>query len=268
MNRKEVMKRIIAGILSAAMVFGESAPVLLAQETGTDIVEEKMLSEKAEAETMAETGSVAEILDDGQEAFNVSDTDAPMEEQVSAAPEAPTEEQAMPDAVGTSSDTVEAGDMTEEEVLIEEESGEDIGADGKTAGDGADMELPVLEEQGEFVPEDTDDPAVDGELYIDLSDGSMEEAWPDEESQEDIEAGAEPAPIDVLQYGDYNYTVTDGQVTITKYNGTEAELTVPETIDGYPVTTIRGFSNNDKLKSIKLPSGVTVMVTVEPCLTE
>ena len=78
MNRKEVMKRIIAGILSAAMVFGESAPVLLAQETGTDIVEEKMLSEKAEAETMAETGSVAEILDDGQEAFNVSDTDAPM----------------------------------------------------------------------------------------------------------------------------------------------------------------------------------------------
>lgn len=255
MNRKEVMKRIIAGVLSAAMVFGDGAPALLAQENGTGVVE--AVSAKPETAAETGTGSGADVSDGGQVVSGNSDAGAPADGQTSSVPETWTDGQTMPSADGTDLDTAEPGDMTEEDVLIEAESGEDIGADEKTAADDKGAELPASEEQGELVPEDTDDLAADGELYIDLSDGSMEETWPDEESREDIGVGTEPTPIDVLQYGDYNYTVTDGQVTITKYNGTEAELTVPETIDGYPVTTIRGFSSNDKLESIKLPSGVT-----------
>ena len=60
-------------------------------------------------------------------------------------------------------------------------------------------------------------------------------------------------------YGDYEYTVLDdGTVSITKYNGTAAELTIPSAIDGKTVTTIgeNCFSNNASLTSIVMPDTV------------
>lgn len=33
----------------------------------------------------------------------------------------------------------------------------------------------------------------------------------------------------------YEYSVYDGGITITKYNGNETELVIPQEIDGYPV---------------------------------
>ena len=58
--------------------------------------------------------------------------------------------------------------------------------------------------------------------------------------------------------GDYAYTVTDGEVTITKYNGAEARLTIPSEIDGYPVTAIgeSAFASNSKLLSVIIPGSV------------
>ncbi|MBO5378084.1 MAG: leucine-rich repeat protein, partial [Ruminiclostridium sp.] len=59
--------------------------------------------------------------------------------------------------------------------------------------------------------------------------------------------------------GDYTYTVlSDGTVSITKYNGTATELAIPSVIDGKTVTTIgeNCFSNNASLTSIVMPDTV------------
>jgi uncharacterized repeat protein (TIGR02543 family) len=45
---------------------------------------------------------------------------------------------------------------------------------------------------------------------------------------------------------DYEYTITDGKVTITKYTGSEASVTVPDTIEGYPVTVLEAASDSSK----------------------
>lgn len=42
----------------------------------------------------------------------------------------------------------------------------------------------------------------------------------------------------VAVHAQFNYTVTNGTVTITGYTGTEAEIAIPTTINGLPVTII------------------------------
>ncbi len=37
---------------------------------------------------------------------------------------------------------------------------------------------------------------------------------------------------------DYTYTTNGGTITITKYNGSDADIIIPDTIDGFPVTDI------------------------------
>lgn len=59
--------------------------------------------------------------------------------------------------------------------------------------------------------------------------------------------------------GDYTYTLdTDGNATITKYTGSTADLTIPDTLDGHPVVEIgrEAFAKNTALTSVKLPSGL------------
>lgn len=61
-------------------------------------------------------------------------------------------------------------------------------------------------------------------------------------------------------YGDYEYTVNDDgrTVTITKYNGSAADLTVPYSINGKKVTVIGeyAFYWRSSLVTVKLPSGL------------
>jgi hypothetical protein len=38
--------------------------------------------------------------------------------------------------------------------------------------------------------------------------------------------------------GEYTYTITDGQAQITKYTGAGGVVTIPDTVDGNPVTSI------------------------------
>ena len=60
-------------------------------------------------------------------------------------------------------------------------------------------------------------------------------------------------------YGDFEYSVTDGKVTITAYNGSAAEVTIPATIDGKPVTSIGSlaFYRCMSLTSVTIQYGVT-----------
>ena len=42
--------------------------------------------------------------------------------------------------------------------------------------------------------------------------------------------------------GNYEYSVTDNKVTITKYTGSATEVVIPDNIDGKTVTTIGKFA--------------------------
>ncbi|MFA7175055.1 MAG: leucine-rich repeat protein, partial [Kiritimatiellia bacterium] len=57
----------------------------------------------------------------------------------------------------------------------------------------------------------------------------------------------------------YEYSIKNGEVTITDYTGTEEVVSIPGTIDGLPVTSIGDWSFSDcsDLKSVTLPDSVT-----------
>ncbi len=59
--------------------------------------------------------------------------------------------------------------------------------------------------------------------------------------------------------GDFEYSVSDSKATITKYNGSDAELDVPSTLGGYPVTVIGDYAFNgcSSLTSITISESVT-----------
>lgn len=61
--------------------------------------------------------------------------------------------------------------------------------------------------------------------------------------------------------GGYTYTVTEGKATITKYAGGNAEVVIPATLGGKPVTAIGAgaFKNDAILKSVTIPEGVTAI---------
>ncbi|MBR1457912.1 MAG: leucine-rich repeat protein [Oscillospiraceae bacterium] len=61
--------------------------------------------------------------------------------------------------------------------------------------------------------------------------------------------------------GDYDYIITGNDtVTITKYNGTDADVVVPQVIDGKKVTSIQGaFANNWKITSVVFQEGLTTL---------
>ena len=57
---------------------------------------------------------------------------------------------------------------------------------------------------------------------------------------------------DAATYGDLTYTVSDGKVTITDCNTSAASVTIADTIDGYPVTSIgsSAFYNCTSLETV------------------
>ena len=69
-----------------------------------------------------------------------------------------------------------------------------------------------------------------------------------------------PTTTFAITSGNYEYTVADGNATITKFNSTTTDaVTIPSTIDDYPVTAIgeKAFQNCINLKSVTIPNGVT-----------
>jgi len=63
--------------------------------------------------------------------------------------------------------------------------------------------------------------------------------------------------------GDYTYEIYDGEATITGYTGTDKNIELPATLDGYPITKIGAgaFNSRDHLESVVIPEGVTYIGT-------
>ena len=60
-------------------------------------------------------------------------------------------------------------------------------------------------------------------------------------------------------YEKLTYSISGDEVTITDCDTSATSVTIPETIDGYPVTSIgeKAFSGCTGLTSITIPDGVT-----------
>lgn len=61
-----------------------------------------------------------------------------------------------------------------------------------------------------------------------------------------------------LQYGDFTYCLDGNNAKITGYSGSAANLSVPETINGYKVTSIEyeAFRECSSLKTVRLPESI------------
>ncbi len=63
--------------------------------------------------------------------------------------------------------------------------------------------------------------------------------------------------VSAEQDGDYTYSVENGNATITKYNGSGGDITIPSTLGGYPVTIIGDFAFYQRdITSITIPDSV------------
>ena len=64
-------------------------------------------------------------------------------------------------------------------------------------------------------------------------------------------------------FGDFEYTIDTSldEITITKYTGSDVNVTIPSEIEGYPVTKIgnRAFQNMPKLVTVTIPDGIVMI---------
>ncbi len=62
-------------------------------------------------------------------------------------------------------------------------------------------------------------------------------------------------------FGDFEYMIYQGEITISKYNGTGGVVVIPSEINGQPVTGVfdRVFMNKTTVTSVTVPNSVTWM---------
>ena len=61
----------------------------------------------------------------------------------------------------------------------------------------------------------------------------------------------------VSQSGEWQYTLTDGEATVTGYSGSAKAVSVPDRLNGYPVTAIgRAAFYRASFDTVSIPSSV------------
>ena len=181
---------------------------------------------------------------------------------------AATEETSQEETVET--ETPEQTGNTEETVQDNEpeqtDTAEDAGQEEETDSE------PTLEPKEESTEESsettqeqteemTEEPGSDESTEIEeenafVNEQTEAEDEPIEEIEEVQEQNYSAGETDV---SNFEYTNSDGKITITKYKGSDTEVVIPSVIDGNPVTSIGAdaFKNCRGLTSITIPSSVT-----------
>ena len=64
--------------------------------------------------------------------------------------------------------------------------------------------------------------------------------------------------LDVIQVGYYRYTAEEDGAVIRGWAGSEADVSIPDTLDGLPVVSVgeNAFRGNGAIASVTLPEGV------------
>src|SRR2546422_1056789 len=56
----------------------------------------------------------------------------------------------------------------------------------------------------------------------------------------------------------FTFTTNNGAITIAGYSGSDVDVTIPDTINGLPVTSIGNYAfQYQQITTVKIPSGVT-----------
>ena len=229
------MKRWLGIMLSVMLAAGSLQVPAYAVDMDSTAAEAEIAVEEPEAEE-------PEITDasEDEEPVNTSG-DESVEEAASDDMTEGKDKDAMDDGrVGTetSSDENVSGDSVSKETVHESEV---IDA-SETGNDVADKS-----ENGITVEVESD---IDPEVVSDIEESV------DEENSEI----AKDASVD-LTYGDFTYTVSGKNATITGYEGSASSLTVPSMIGEYTVTAIKSgaFKTCQTLTSITLPESVKTL---------
>lgn len=98
------------------------------------------------------------------------------------------------------------------------------------------------------------------ESQLPESDNSTEISVPEETEEETTERPTERVR-EIETAENFEYEVLDGEVTITKYTGTDIDVIIPDTIEGAPVTKVGFLSFEAKwnVETITLPETITLI---------
>ncbi len=93
-------------------------------------------------------------------------------------------------------------------------------------------------------------------IYADTADYS--ENYNGDVSVSDSEIGADVNLNSFSTSYPWEYSLTDSKVTLTKYTGSSANITIPSTINGYTVTKLNSylFNNNTTITSVTIPKNI------------
>ncbi len=170
----------------------------------------------------------------------------------------------------------EAAYATEANPAAETRTGETVAASEETLVASSEKASTVTSEETPGVPSGETSGAESGETSGAESDGesagvpvtTSEEALAGEPEKADnavaegavADNGQKAARAATATEGDYEYTVLkDDSAVVSKYNGTETEVSIPGTLGGKSVSSIgeSAFEHNRAIEKVKLPATVT-----------
>ena len=218
------MRRKRIALLMAAMMAMTSVPFPASAQEFSDGAEfsdgEIFTGGMEETETVIQQPSVDEVSEEP--------------EPVAEPTEVPSDSETDSPETSSESDTILADVVPEED---EDSFVENVEVIDDTETDGTEDVIPEADIVG--------DPA-DGAEMLDAE--MAEESLIDPGNFPDAEA----------ESGDFQYSISGENATLTKYTGSASYVIVPSTIDGYTVTSLSGtFSGNEEMTGVALPSTLT-----------